>query len=439
MTPTIHDRADKTRAALAGKTSWRAMLVVCTILEMAAGMAVAKADEPFVPRTSHTPMPRVDAPVAEIAAVPAIGPLAPTPDAGLEAVRPAPLSPGGESFRCGVRCADDRRHPLAPWAGMRPIPWEAFAQGEYIGPARTAHVPEYRLRVDDQMDFVYTFSVRPTSQPYRLNVRDRIRVESTVAPDVVDRDLLVQPDGTVTLRLLGQVRAAGLTVDEFRAELNRRYARQIRNPTITVSPLEVNSYLQELRYSIDRRYGSTGGQGSQARVAPEGTIQLPIIGSVPVQGLTLGEVRREIESRYEQVVDGVEVTPILVARAPRYFFILGEVRTPGRYTMEGPTTALQALAMAGSWNPGAHLKQVVVLRRDENWCLMATKLNLDHALHGKDPCPEDEIWLRDSDIVIVPKTLIKTADDFIEQVFTRGLYGVVPMNIAINFSKLSTI
>ena len=70
---------------------------------------------------------------------------------------------------------------------------------------------------------------------------------------------------------------------------------------------------------------------------------------------------------------------------------------------------------------------------------MATMINLDAALHGKQPCPPGEIWLDDSDVIIVPKSHILVADDFIELVFTRGIYGVFPLNATINFAKLSSL
>ncbi len=119
--------------------------------------------------------------------------------------------------------------------------------------------------------------------------------------------------------------------------------------------------------------------------------------------------------------------------------MLGEVAAPGRFELTGPTTVMQALALAGSWNVGGNLNQVVVFRRDENWCLMATKLDIRGALYGKRPCPADEIWIRDSDIVVVPKSPILVADEFIELVFTRGIYGVFPLNLQANFAKLSTL
>ena len=51
---------------------------------------------------------------------------------------------------------------------------------------------------------------------------------------------------------------------------------------------------------------------------------------------------------------------------------------------------------------------------------MATMLDLRGALYGRRPVPADDIWLNDSDIVLVTKTPIQQADELIEQVFTRG-------------------
>ena len=120
--------------------------------------------------------------------------------------------------------------------------------------------------------------------------------------------------------------------------------------------------------------------------------------------------------------------------------MIGEVAAPGQYELRTPTTAIQALTLAGSWNNGANLREIVVLRRADDWRLMATKLDLRGALLGERPCPADEIWIRDSDIIIVPKSPILLLDDFINLVFTRGIYGVVPFQgISYNFSNLSRI
>ena len=93
--------------------------------------------------------------------------------------------------------------------------------------------------------------------------------------------------------------------------------------------------------------------------------------------------------------------------------------------------------MAGGWNNGGNMRQVVVFRRDENWCLKATKIDVRAPLYGKDPCPMNDVWLRDNDLVIVPKSCILCATDVIELYFTRGVYAVFPINYVYDFSASS--
>ena len=87
----------------------------------------------------------------------------------------------------------------------------------------------------------------------------------------------------------------------------------------------------------------------QVKVTPAGDIQLPGVGSIFVQGLTLAEAKQEIDARYDAAVPGVQVTLVLVERAQRFIYVLGEVGQPGRFELEGPTTAMQAIGMAGGW------------------------------------------------------------------------------------------
>jgi polysaccharide export outer membrane protein len=339
------------------------------------------------------------------------------------------------------------------WDARGCVDWQSYAQGEYVGHARMAHVPEYQLRVDDEIAFIFRLTREVTGFPYELQVGDRIRVESLTgdaAPaaanaaedgsDNLAREVVVQPDGTISLPLLKQVRAAGMTVEGLRQLLEEQYARWYHVPAITVTPLSINTRLQDLLDAVDARFG-TGGLKLQATVNPDGKIYLPALGGVCAQGLTISEIKTEVDARYEAAIPGVEVTPILTRRAPRFVFVLGEVRQPGRFELNGPTTLMGALALAGGWNPGANLRQVVVFRRAEDWRLMATMLDVQGALYGRRPAPADEIWLNDSDIVVVTKTPIKAADEFIDQFFTRGVYSMFPQFAfgRFNFSNFSSI
>lgn len=308
-------------------------------------------------------------------------------------------------------------------------------QGGYLGPLRIPHVPEYRLRIDDTLGFVFRLNGKPSSTPYRLNVGDVIRITSLTA-DNLSLETLVQPDGTIVLPQIGSVTAAGKTIDVLRRELDVRFQEFYRDPSISIAPVTINKTLEELRNAIITRTGLFNGQQFVGKISPDGMIQLPALGSVPALGLSLDELRHEVELRYAEIASGLEVTPLLQQRAPHFVFVLGEVQTPGRFELTGPTTAIQAISLAGSWNKGGNLKEVIVIRRDENWCYMAARINVRPALYNKEDLEAEDIWLRDSDIVIVPKLPIQVWDDWIDLVFTRGIYGVVPFNgVSFSFFK----
>ena len=60
-------------------------------------------------------------------------------------------------------------------------------------------------------------------------------------------------------------------------------------------------------------------------------------------------------------------------------------------------------------------------------------------LRGKDLCPTDEIWLSDSDVILIAKGPILECDNFINMVFTRGIYGVVPFMSNLSFAAIATL
>ena len=118
---------------------------------------------------------------------------------------------------------------------------------------------------------------------------------------------------------------------------------------------------------------------------------------------------------------------------------MGEVTAPGQFALQGPTSVIQSIALAGNWLPSGNMRNVIVFRRTADWGLIATRVDLYRALYGKSGTPRDDIWLRDSDIVLVPRHRVQEIDDWINLIFTQGVYGVVPLQWAINFSKNTTI
>ena len=171
------------------------------------------------------------------------------------------------------------------WANAGSVPWEAFGFGEYIGPHRAPHVGEYRLRVDDELEFVYLLTREKSMEPYQLYVGDVIQISSAIDSSLSQEDLTVLSDGTISLSLIGRIRVAGKTVSDLQRELNDRYTKYVKNPAIVVQVTESDTPLRDLIQSVDATAGQ-GGQVRQATVSPDGTVQLPLVGSVPAIGLT---------------------------------------------------------------------------------------------------------------------------------------------------------
>lgn len=321
-------------------------------------------------------------------------------------------------------------HPACQcWRCPQSMPFNVYGPGNYVGPARTAPVHEYRLRGGDQVQLTFLIKTVRSVGAYRLVVGDELLVESEadekLTRGTLERGLEIQPDGTITLRFIGQIHAAGQTIDQLRELLNERYKEYYPDPSIDVTPVATGNIARQVREAISGSEGFNPQQTVQT-ITPEGTLRLPRLGAVPAQGLTLSELKREIILRYDSISAGLDVEVVLEQQAPHYVYVLGEVTTPGRFEIDAPTTVLGGIALGGGYVPGANLRQVVIFRRGPNWELLSTILDLRGAIMGKDSRPIDEIWLQDGDVVIIPPSPIRLFDRFVSQVFTEGVYGIVP-------------
>jgi protein involved in polysaccharide export with SLBB domain len=319
------------------------------------------------------------------------------------------------------------------WQCPYDAPFDIYGPGEYAGPSRIHRMPEYRLRSGDTIAFTFLIVGLKTDGPYRLEVGDELLIESDADENITrgtfERGLIVQPDGTITLRLIGQVYALGQSIEQLQEVLEEKYREFYDDPTVDVTPISTGTAAVYIREA----FSGTGGfdpQQTIQTVTPDGEIRLPRIGSIQAQSLTLDELKQEINLRYDEAVGGLEVEPSLLTQAPHNVFVLGEVNQPGRFSLDNsPTTVLGAIALAGGHVTGANLRQVVVFRRGENFELLSTLLDVRGAILGREAHPADEIWLRDGDVIILPSTPIRLINNLVRQVFTEGIYGVVPFSM----------
>src|SRR5512139_2123617 len=77
-------------------------------------------------------------------------------------------------------------------------------------------------------------------EPYVIGPEDVLDVQVWDNKDL-NFGGFVRPDGKISLPLLGEVHAAGKTVQQFQDELTRLYEKTIKQPLVTVIVKEIKS------------------------------------------------------------------------------------------------------------------------------------------------------------------------------------------------------
>jgi len=74
----------------------------------------------------------------------------------------------------------------------------------------------------------------PAIQPYVTGPPDQLSVIILPEP-IIERDVVVRPDGMISIDLVGDVPAAGRTTEEIASDIEKRISRFKRNASVTVS------------------------------------------------------------------------------------------------------------------------------------------------------------------------------------------------------------
>lgn len=81
-------------------------------------------------------------------------------------------------------------------------------------------------------------SSRPRSATYRIQKGDKLSVKFAYQPELNELLVLVRPDGFISLQMIDDLRAEGLTVSELRRAIEEAYNEQLLRPEVTVSLVE---------------------------------------------------------------------------------------------------------------------------------------------------------------------------------------------------------
>ena len=325
---------------------------------------------------------------------------------------------------------------------------------------------DYKIGPSDIIEIIYNFRYELTPEEYILEVQDDLNIEFLFHPKL-SRKVRIRMDGKITLPLVGEVLAANKTAPELKKDLLTRYLKYIKGTNISVIVVKGNIKIQELKKAITT---AARGQSKIIPVRPDGRITLPLIGDVQAAGLTVPELRYEVNRQYAKYVRNLDTTVILKQVKSPKVFVMGEVERPGGYETPQPITAMQAIAMAGGLKETANDDSVVVLRDiglpvpkgirldiddifdleksalAEEWEERRKRLQERLAEGGKGEMTQavyaemgdwtfihNDLVLHRNDIIYVPKTFIAGVDKFIDQWFTRGLYSAFPADSTMDF------
>jgi polysaccharide export outer membrane protein len=305
---------------------------------------------------------------------------------------------------------------------------------------------DYRIRPADQIEVIY--HVKTTAEEkYKIKIRDIISLRFPHNPQLDQQDVEVQSDGMLYLDLVGPVYALDKTIIEVKEDLEEKYSRYLKDPVFTVKFRDSKREIADLQEAITT---SPRGQSRLVPVAPDGHVALPLIGTVQAGGRTINELYDVINEKYNDIgMTTLETTVNLQTISPLRVYVLGEVGRPGQVlddngTPNGSThmTLLQAISRAGSFLPArAELSKVLLIRKKNVGKPTAAVVNvrqlLTHSLKTteKGLVPDmsvyrHDVWLQDGDIIFVPTKAIAERADYIEYVWTRGIYGVFPISFS---------
>jgi polysaccharide export outer membrane protein len=148
-------------------------------------------------------------------------------------------------------------------------------------------------------------------------------------------------------------------------------------------------------------------------VRPDGRISFPLIHELQAEGLTLVQLSAVMKDKLKEFIRVPDVSVSLRQISGAKIIILGEVRNPGRYSLEDHKNLLEAIALAGGFTRDAVTKSVVVIHNGLDKPV-AERIDLNVALRtGKNNL--SDIPLRSQDIIFVPSTFISDVSYFMRQ------------------------
>lgn len=249
------------------------------------------------------------------------------------------------------------------------------------------------------------------AKDYVIGAADLIAI-SVLDNKELDTVVTVTPGGKVAVPLIGDIQAAGLTVQELTDRLTQELGKKVKSPQVTVTLREVNSY----RIYFLGRVGKPGIQASKSEVT---LLQaLSLAGGIQEgTDLSLAYVARGKERlpvnfvkllREGDLSQNVTLNPddtVVVPDNPQnVIYVMGEVKQPGMLPLvkDRGLTALKAVAAVGGFTQFAGRGRAYILHEEGG---RRTTIPIDFNDLMRNPEAGKDVPLNAGDILVVPQSL----------------------------------
>lgn len=174
---------------------------------------------------------------------------------------------------------------------------------------------------------------------------------------------------------------------------------QVPSPVIAGAVTPPGDYLIGVEDVLVIVFWRDKDMSGEVVVRPDGKITLPLINDVMAAGLTPDQLREKVSKEAERFIEEPAATVVVKQINSRKVYITGEVGKPGPYSLAGPTTVLQLIALAGGLKEYAHRKDIVVMRTAAG---KALAFQFDYAAVVNRKKLQQNILLEPGDTVVVP-------------------------------------
>jgi polysaccharide export outer membrane protein len=267
---------------------------------------------------------------------------------------------------------------------------------------------------------------------YIIGPEDVLDIEVFDVPEL-HKAVRVSNDGVITLALIGRVKAAGLTTEQLRQQLEAKYGESyLQKPQVTVFVTEFHAqpvsvigavekpgiYQLTGRRTLIEMLSMAGGLAKRSS-APAGrylyVTRRQGFQDIPsAEGLELiapeklqVNIQRLLYSHEDALNIEVEPRDIISVSKADVVYVVGAVRKAGGFVLEDreKITVTQALAMAEGFAGSPAKSSARIVRRASDGTRTEIPVNLKRVLDGK----AEDIDMLANDILYIPDSTGKAA------------------------------